>query len=250
MTPAQEKFELLMLEIDKFLSTEGFHRSGNHFLKLIPDNNVRWNIWPQRSKWTTAEQTKFTFEVYTEWKRRWARYEDWQPKATWYGVVGKRIGYLMPKKEDTWWELTEKTSIDFLSDQINGVMSSCVLPFLKQFQTEQDIKTFLRASPVDNYITALAILELDLMEGKPSSEIEESIDKARRLGRRTGQVLEAGLQTVAKVLRKFVRKESVSEMEETINKTRPAGVSNAVVEAAIQRILKAYGGQNSAEKHK
>ena len=250
MTPAQEKFELLMLEIDKFLSTEGFHRSGKHFLKRIPDNNVRWNIWSQRSKYTTAEQTKFTFEVYTEWKHRWARYEDWQPKATWYGVVGNRIGYLMPKKEDTWWELTEETSIGLLSDQIIGVMSSCVLPFLKQFQTEQDIRTFLRACPVDNYITALTILELDLMEGKPSSEIEESIDRARRLGRTTGQVLEAGLQTVVKALRGFVRKKSISKMEETIDKARPAGVSNAVVEAAIQRILKAYGDQDSAEKNK
>lgn len=88
------------------------------------------------------------------------------------------------------------------------------------------------------------------MEGKPSSEIEESIDRARRLGRTTGQVLEAGLQTVVKALRGFVRKKSISKMEETIDKARPAGVSNAVVEAAIQRILKAYGDQDSAEKNK
>jgi len=251
MTPAQEKFELLTQEIDKFLSTEGFHRSGKHFLKRMPNKNVRWNIWSQRSQFTTAEQTKFTFEVWAEWKHRWARYEDWQPKATWYGVVGNRIGYLMPQKEDTWWELTEGTSIAFLSDQINGVMSSGVLPFFKQFQTEQDIKKFLRACPVDNYITALTLLELDLMEGKPGSEIEESISKARQLGRTSGQAIEAGIQTVVKALRSFIGKKSISEMEESINKARPpADVGNAVVKAAIQRILKAYGDQISAKKNK
>jgi Domain of unknown function (DUF4304) len=244
MIPAQEKFELLMREIDKFLAIEGFHRSGKHFLKRMPDKNVRWNIWPQRSKWTTAAQTKFTFEVWAEWKHRWARYEEWKPKAAWYGAVGDRIGCLTPKKEDTWWELTEGTSIDLLGDQINGVMSSSVLPFLRQFQTEQDIKKFLRACPVDNYITALVILELDLMDGKPGPEIEESISRARRLGRTSGQSIEAGVKTVIKALGSFMGKKSRSEMEESINEARPAaGGGNGVVEAAIQRILKAYGDQ-------
>jgi len=203
MTPAQDKFELLNQEIDKFLSTEGFHRSGKHFIKQMPDKKVRWNIWSQRSKYTTAEQTEFTFEVYAEWKHRPARSEDWKPKTTWYGAVGNRIGCLMPKKEDTWWKLTEGTSVDFLSDQINGVMSSCVLPYLylKQFQTEEGIKNYFRALPIDNYFTAVSMLEFDLMEKKPSSEIEESINKARRLGRKSGvykEVIEADVQRVLK----------------------------------------------------
>ena len=242
MTPAQERFESLMEEIDKFLSTMGFRRSGKHFLKQMADRNVRWNIWPQKSKWNTAERAEFTFEVYTEWKHHWARCADWEPKAAWYGVVGNRIGYLMPKKQDTWWELKEGASIAFLSDQINAVMSSCVLPFLNRFQTEQDIKNYLRACPVNSYIEALNILELDLMDGKRGAEIEESIRKARQLGRTSGQAIEAGIQTVVKALKSFMGKKSSSEMEESAHKDRPFGVSNEVVEAAIQRILKAYGG--------
>jgi hypothetical protein len=251
MTPAQEKFELLTQEIDRFLLTQGFHRSGKHFLRGMPDKTVRWNIWSQRSKYTSAEQTKFTFNVWTEWKHLWARCEDWEvTKGTWHGVVGNRIGLLMPKKEDTWWELTEGTSIDFLSDQINGVMSTCVLPFLKRLQTEQDIKNYLRACPVDNYITALAILELDLMDGKPGPEIEEGISRARRLGRTSGQAIEDGVQFVVKALKRFMGRKARSEMEEIIDKGRPFGVSNEVVETKIQRILKAYGRENTAEKKK
>jgi hypothetical protein len=244
MPTAQEQFELLTQEIDRHLATEGFHRSGKHFLKLMPDKKVRWNIWPQRSKWTTTEQTKFTFEVYAEWKHRWARCEDWEPKTTWYGVIGNRIGYLMPQKKDTWWELAERTSVDFLSDQINGVMSSCALPFLKQFQTEHDIKNYLRAMPVNDYIHALAVLELDLMEKKSGSEIEEGVNRVRQLGKH-GQIVVGGfIQIVSKVFKMFAKNEKArSEIEETFNQARPAEKSD-YVEAAIQRVLKAYDYQS------
>jgi hypothetical protein len=241
MTPAQEKFESLMQEVGKFLSTEGFHRSGKSFLKPMPDKKVRWNIWPQRSKWNTAEECEFTFEVYAEWKHRWARCEDWETKTTWYGVVGNRIGSLMPQKQDAWWELKEGTSISFLSDRINGVMSSCALPFLKQFQTEPDVRNYLRACPVSSYLEALNRLELDLMEGKRGSQIEGSIREARRLGRTSGQAIEAGIQTVANVFKRLMGKKASSEMEQSFDKTGSPGVHNEVVEAAIQRILKAYG---------
>ncbi|HZV34177.1 MAG TPA: hypothetical protein VFB72_06325, partial [Verrucomicrobiae bacterium] len=117
VTPAQGKFELLMQGIEKFLASEGFHRSGKGFINSMPDGKVRWNIESQRTRYTTSEWTKFTFSVYAEWKHRQLRSEDWEPKSTWYGIVGNRIGYLMPKKEDTWWELDAGTSIDFLSDQ-------------------------------------------------------------------------------------------------------------------------------------
>jgi len=205
---AQEKFELLMQEIGKFFSVEGFRRSGKHFLKLMPDKKLRWNIWPQKSKWNTAEQVEFTFEVYVEWKHRPARSEEWEPKTTWYGAVGNRIGRLMPKNEDTWWQLAEGTSIDFLGDQINGVMSLCVLPFLKQFQTEQEIKNYFRALPIDNYPIALSMLEFDLTEKKPDSVVEESINTARRLGKSSGvyrEVIEADIQRIFKVAGAAVR---------------------------------------------
>ena len=208
MTPAQEKFELLMQEIEKFLASEGFRRSGKSFRKRMPDGNVRWSIESQRSQYTTAEQTKFTFWVHAEWKHRPAWYEDWEPKKSWYGGAGGRIGDLMPKKQDTWWEITDRTSIEFLSDQINAVFNSSALPFLRQFQTEQEIKNYLRACSNDsmrrNYPHALTMLAFDLLENKPPAEIEKSVDNIHRLG---------------KIYR----------------------VDKTVVEEAIQRVLKTYG---------
>ena len=204
---AQEKFELLMQEIEKFLSTEGFRRSGKCFRKQMPDGKVLWNIEPQKSRYNTAEEVKFTFWVHAKWKHRPAWYQDWEPKSTWYGGTGGRIGDLMPQKQDTWWEITDGTSIEFLSDQINAVFNSSVLPFLQQFQTEQEIKNYLRACSNDsmrrNYPHALQMLAFDLLENKSKPEIEKSVENVRYLG---------------KIYR----------------------VDKTVVEEAIQRVLKTY----------
>jgi hypothetical protein len=210
VTAAQEQFESLMQEIEKFLAVEGFHRSGKCFNKRMPDGKVRWSIDSQRSQSTTADRTKFTFWVHAQWKHRPAWHQDWEPKKTWYGGAGGRIGDLMPNSQDTWWEITDKTSIKSLGGQINTVFNSCVLPFLRQFQTETEIKNYLRACANDtmrrNYPHALTMLAFDLLEMKPQSEIKKSVENVRRLGK--------------------------------INL-----VSKPDVEEAVQRVLKTYGNE-------
>ena len=114
---------------------------------------------------------------------------------------------MMPKKEDTWWDIDESTPAEFLSDQFNAVLGSCVLPFLRRFQTEQNIRDYLKSLTGEmrlNYPHALTMLEFDLEEKKPAVEIQERLKKIRFLGK---------IQ--------FVKKE--------------------VVEERIQRVLKAYG---------
>ncbi len=208
MSPVQQKYEFIMEEAGKFLASEGFRRAGRCFHKLFPSKAVRWSICSQRSRYSTGEKIKFTFEVAAEWKRRPASCEDWEPKSTWYTGVGNRIGYLMPKKEDTWWGIDDGTSAEFLGDQINAVLSSCVLPFLRRFRTEQNIVDHLRACEKDtmrrNYPHAITMLEFDLRDKKERAEIERRISRVRLLGR---------FQLV----------------------------DRTVTEATIQRVLKAYG---------
>src|SRR5206468_1732754 len=98
-----------------------------------------------------------------------------------------RIGFFMPKAEDTWWEINEDTSSSLLSAEINAVIWSCALPFLRQFETENDIKNYLRgatsASMKLNYPHALQMLEFDLMEYKSKTEIDKAVNRARFLGK-------------------------------------------------------------------
>jgi signal transduction protein with GAF and PtsI domain len=80
------------------------------------------------------------------------------------------------------------------------------------------------------------------MEKKSCAEIEESINRVRRLGKR-GEIFAGGiLQSVLKALKMFAKdKKARSEIEETVNQARPTGGIDNVVEASIQRVLKAYG---------
>jgi hypothetical protein len=205
MSPVQEKLEFVMDQAAKFLAPEGFRRSGKYFRKPLPEGGVRWSIWSQKHRRSTADEIRFTFEAAAEWKKRLASYEDDVPRTAWYPGVGCRIGFLTPQQNDTWWEIDEKTSADFLSDQLNAVFASCVLPFLKRLQTEQDIKGHLRGLADGemrrNYDHAITLLEFDLEEKKPASEIEERISRIRFLGRLhflKGEVIETKIERVLK----------------------------------------------------
>jgi hypothetical protein len=203
MPNAQELYEEMLQEVDAFLASEGFKRSGKCFRRRLPDGEVRWSIELQKSRHNKENEVGFTFWIHAEWKHRPASYEDWEPRSTWYGGAGGRIGYILPEKEDTWWKITTGTSPHFIADQLKAVLSSSGLPFLRQFETESDIKKYLReqssSSMKHNYPHALSMLNLDILENKPPSEIEDSIKNARRLGRMNGvhkDVIEDAIQRV------------------------------------------------------
>jgi hypothetical protein len=207
MSPVQEKYEAMMQESDSLLTSEGFRRSGQNFRKRLPGGNVRWSICFQKSRSSTADEIKFTFWIHAEWKQRPAYYEDWEPQTTWYGGAGNRIGYFMPRKEDTWWDIDEETSALSLNTQINGILSSCALPFLKQFQSETDIKSYLRGISDSemrlNYPHAICMLSFDLLENKEGNEIEKSISKVKYLGKINGVNVAVTEADIQRVLRKY-----------------------------------------------
>jgi hypothetical protein len=175
-----------MDQAEHFLAQEAFRRSGTYLRRLLTNGQVRWSIWPVKHRRSTKDEISFTFEVAVEWKRRPIEWPD-IPQATWYTGVGQRIGFLMPKKEDTWWDINENTSAELLSDQFNAVLSKCVLPFLQKLCTEQDIRDYLKAAADHemkrNYHHTITMLCFDLEEKKPLSEIRKRINRIRFLGK-------------------------------------------------------------------
>src|SRR5882724_9454508 len=145
MSPVQEKYELMLKRVEEALAPEGFRKSGRCFRKRLPNAEVRWSICFQKSRHSSSDAIAFTFEVGVEWKKRPAWYEDDVPLETWYGGAGDRIGQLMPRKNDNWWEIVDGTSAEVLSAQIDEVLISYALPFLKQFETEQSLDAYHRA---------------------------------------------------------------------------------------------------------
>src|SRR5437763_1239474 len=146
MSPVQEKYEFVVQEAERFLAPEGFHRSKACLRKCQSHAEVRWSLCFEKSRRSTAEHIQFTADVSVQWKRRPAWYEDLEPHTAWYGGAGDRIGFLTPKKNDAWWDIDSGTSAELLSDQFNAVLASCVLPFFRRFQTEQEIESYYRTA--------------------------------------------------------------------------------------------------------
>ena len=146
MSPVQEKYEFVIQEAERFLAPEGFHRSKACLRKCQSHADVRWSLCFEKSRRSTAEHIQFTANVSVEWKRRPPWYEDLEPHTAWYGGAGDRIGFLTPKKNDAWWDIDSGTSDELLSDQFNAVLASCVLPFFRRFQTEQEIESYYRTA--------------------------------------------------------------------------------------------------------
>lgn len=201
MPTTQEIYEDVLQGVATMLTPEGFRRSKAEFRRRLSNGQVRWNISFQKSQYSTSEQSKFTVWVHAEWKHRPAYCEDLEPSTTWYGGAGDRIGYLMPQKQDTWWQFDKRTCPSLLSTEVNSVLWSCGLTFLRQFEAEEDIRDYLRSATEgemkSNYLHSLTMLSFDVLESKPSVEIEKSIERVRQLGRRNGvkeSVTDAAIQ--------------------------------------------------------
>lgn len=187
MPNALEIGELALSEIDIFLTAEGFKRSRSSFSKRLPDGKVRWNIELQKSRHNSEIEGSFTFWVHALWKHRPAWYKDWEPKSTWYGGAGGRIGDLLPGKQDTWWKYNEKTSPQSLAAEIREALTAHALPFLHRFESEENIKKYLRdvadGDMKRNYPHSLTMLNFDILDNKSTAEIEERINRCRYLGK-------------------------------------------------------------------
>jgi hypothetical protein len=46
-----------------------------------------------------------------------------------------RVGLLMPAAKDQWWTVTSKTNIEEVSEELVGVWTTCIAPWLERFRT-------------------------------------------------------------------------------------------------------------------
>jgi hypothetical protein len=198
-----------MQEVDAVLTAEGFRRSGQNFRKRLPEGKVRWSIEFQKSRHSTKDFVSFTFWIHAEWKHRPAWTEDWEPKTTWYGGAGDRIGNFLPRREDTWWDIDGDKSDSVLSEQMKSILRSHALPFLRQFETEKEIERHLRKAGESteyksNYPMSLTMLAFDIRDHRPVSEIEKRVERVRHLGRINGVSKDVVESTIQRIMAKSV----------------------------------------------
>jgi len=206
ISPTQEKYELMMQEVDGLLAAESFRRSGQNFRKRLSEGKVRWSVCFQKNRYSTRDNIGFTINISAEWKRRPAWYQEHMPQTAWYGGAGDRIGFLMPEKNDKWWEMDAETSVASLAAEIRAALQSYVLPFFRRFESEQTLESHTRQLMVSpdwkrNYPIAIESLAYGLVDRVDAAEIEKRVANVRRTGRMnlvSKDVIEATIQRVLK----------------------------------------------------
>ncbi len=140
----QEKRSFIFDKIADFLKDDDFKKRGNHFFKRNGEIGYCVNI--QNDKWNDAMHIRFTLNlgIYTE--RFWLECEDFKntgiiptfPKE-YECAIRKRIGNLLPVKEDKWYCITSGTDVMKLWSKIERDLTEYILPFFARYNTASDV---------------------------------------------------------------------------------------------------------------
>jgi hypothetical protein len=190
MSAANRMLNRLIRATEQFLKADGFQRRQRSFYRNSEE--VTWMINIQKHRYSTPEELEFTINVGVFCTRLhdalWPELDGAGAEAGAHFQVSERIGFLMPRREDHWWRVTEKTDLEMLKVEIMGVITICALPFLGRFQSLADLRkhfvTLLKKGS-ESYLHALNIAGLDAMSRK-SGTVERSITKLRDVARREG----------------------------------------------------------------
>lgn len=140
----QEKRTFIFDKIADFLKDDDFKKRGNHFFKRNGEIGYCVNI--QNDKWNDANQIRFTLNVGIFTEAFWLECEDFKntgiiptfPKE-YECAIRKRIGNLLPVKEDKWYCITSGTDVMKLWSEIERDLTEYILPFFARYDTASDV---------------------------------------------------------------------------------------------------------------
>lgn len=132
------KFKKLLGDIQKScLKQKGFKKTGNNY-RLFHTGGLSKIINFQRSMWNYGEECRFTINIGLYFQQDpndpVLQFKEYECNA------GYRIAEISKRYEgDHWWTITEATDEQALLDEFVRLMTEDVLPWLDQFETQQDV---------------------------------------------------------------------------------------------------------------
>ncbi|ROT10672.1 DUF4304 domain-containing protein [Muribaculum intestinale] len=140
----QDKRTFVFEKITDYLKENDFKKRGNHFYKS--NGSIGYCVNIQNDKWNDAEQIRFTLNVGIFTEAFWLECEDFKntgiiptfPKE-YECAIRKRIGGLLPVKEDKWYCITSSTDVMKLWNEIERDLTEYILPFFTRYNTESDV---------------------------------------------------------------------------------------------------------------
>jgi hypothetical protein len=133
------KYKELVLRIGRCLKAKGFFKKGDTFY-LSRNNN--WGLINfQKSIGNVPSETTFTINLgVSSTALRNFDGEDVRTKPSiedshWR----KRIGFLLPSKQDFWWRIDGNTSLEKLQNEIIDLIITVAIPEVEQHISDEDL---------------------------------------------------------------------------------------------------------------
>jgi hypothetical protein len=160
----------IVCEVERLLRDEGFSRKDDSFHNV--NDGITRGLEFQRSEHTSKNQLKFTLNIGIRSDR--LRHILGQPQIApvWDYHVFRRIGFLLPSREDRWWSVTPDTEIPILSAEIKGIICLGALPFLRRFKTDRDLRKYLGSLIQDREASHEDALHIALLDGSVGTRTE------------------------------------------------------------------------------
>lgn len=139
----KEKQTYMFDETKYFLQEEGFSKRGYNFFKKNGEIGYCVNI--QNDK-CNNNQFRFTLNVGIFTDDFWLEYLDFKhtgviptfPKQ-YDCAIKKRIGELLPEHKDKWYNITDKTDVDELWNDLEQDLIGSVVPFFSNYNKVSDV---------------------------------------------------------------------------------------------------------------
>ncbi len=136
-----DKFEALIKEVKSVLNPIGFKQQQNTF--YIKQGNNWGLINFQISRSNTKHDIGFTInlEIVSGPIRDFNRGEKVTtvPKLSEDSQWSKRIGFLLPQKNDYWWHIYETTNMDLMQREIKEIILSIAVVEIKRNITDESL---------------------------------------------------------------------------------------------------------------
>jgi len=138
----------------------GFKRSGRNFLKVDSESIAVLNV--QASLSNVGATGKFTINLGRYFPSVARAVGDPDPPCLpkeYNCHLRQRIGHLLPKKLDHWWEIDPETNLWLLAGDVARAVESAGLPWLERMQHLRALKNELNGFPSPKLASVLLLLD-------------------------------------------------------------------------------------------
>lgn len=170
-----EAFKKIISQLGLILKPYNFKLKGSTFYLFKDDN---WGLVEfQKSKSSTSESVTFTINLGTcsnllrKIKERDLKVKPIIAECDWK----KRIGFLLPAKNDHWWTIDKNTNLTKLTEEISSIIKDQIIPEIMNYIRDEQLEKHWRTGNSEGLTEYQRIENLTLILKEKNSKDLPSI---------------------------------------------------------------------------